>query len=91
VSAVQAAHYGAFVCRATNSMGSARAALQLVRRSRPESPSDLKSLATGPNSIQMAWTENFNGGMNNTLFKVQRHYDDGHRLVLCHYNLTGKF
>ena len=71
MSRVEASHYGEFVCRATNNMGAARTIVNLVRKGKPESPTELESLDTGSNSIMMSWMENFNGGMNNTMYKIQ--------------------
>ena len=71
VSNVNPSFYGEFVCKAGNNMGSVQTVVNLVKKGRPESPSNLESTDTGPNSIVMSWVENFNGGLNNTMFKLQ--------------------
>ena len=63
--------YGDYVCKASNTMGAEETIVKLVRKGKPESPSDLMAKETGSNNIILAWTENFNGGMNNTSFKLE--------------------
>ena len=62
--------YGDYICKASNSMGSEETIVQLVKKGKPESPSKLRAIETGSDNIALAWRENFNGGMNNTSFKV---------------------
>ena len=68
---VKSDSYGDYVCKASNSMGTQETIVRLVKKGKPEKPSQLRSKETGSNSIVLAWTENFNGGMNNTSFKVE--------------------
>ena len=63
--------YGDYVCEASNSMGATTTVVQLVRKGKPERPSELRAAETAANSVLLAWTENFNGGMNNTSFQLQ--------------------
>ena len=67
---VKSDSYGDYVCKASNSMGSKRTIVRLVKKGKPESPTQLRPQETGSNYIVFTWTENFNGGMNNTSFKV---------------------
>ena len=71
VGNVNPSFYGEFVCKATNNMGSVKTVVNLVKKGKPESPTHLVSMDTGPNSILLSWVENFNGGLNNTMFKLQ--------------------
>ena len=44
----------------------------LVKRGRPESPTEIRALEAEANHILLAWTENFDGGFpNRTQFRVQ--------------------
>ena len=63
--------YGEYVCRASNSLGSAMAAVSLVRRGAPETPGSPRTLEVTANSLTVTWRENFNGGMNDTLYLLQ--------------------
>ena len=76
---MKADSYGEYVCRASNSMGAGEAVVRLVRRGKPETPSAVRATETGPNSVVLAWTENFNGGMNNTSFRLQWEEQGGGR------------
>ena len=67
---VKSDSYGDYVCKASNSMGSKRTIVKLVKKGKPESPTQLRPKETGSNNIVFTWTKNFNGGMNNTSFKV---------------------
>jgi len=68
---VKSDSYGEYVCKATNNMGVGETIVKLVKKGKPESPSKLQAMETGANNIVVTWTENFNGGMNNTSFKLQ--------------------
>ena len=68
---VKSDSYGDYVCKASNTMGSEDTIVTLVKKGKPESPSELRAKETGANNIILAWTENFNGGMNNTSFKLE--------------------
>ena len=63
--------YGDYVCKASNSMGAGQTIVKLVKKGKPENPSQLRPKKTGSNNIMLTWTENFNGGMNNTSFKLE--------------------
>ena len=62
--------YGDYVCKASNTMGSEETIVKLVKKGKPESPSQLRAIETGSDNIALTWVENFNGGMNNTSFKI---------------------
>ena len=62
--------YGDYICKASNSMGSEETIVKLVKKGKPESPSQLRAIETSSDNIGLTWVENFNGGMNNTSFKV---------------------
>ena len=68
---VKSDSYGDYVCKASNSMGTEKTIVKLVKKGKPESPSQLRAKETGSNSILLTWRENFNGGMNNTSFKLE--------------------
>ena len=72
VRGVEEAAFGDYLCSASNVMGAATARLSLVKRGRPESPTEIRALEAEANHILLAWTENFDGGFpNRTQFRVQ--------------------
>jgi hypothetical protein len=72
VRSVEEAAFGDYLCSAGNAMGSTTARLSLVKRGRPESPTEVRALEAEANHIVLAWTENFDGGFpNRTQFRVQ--------------------
>ena len=52
-----------FVCEATNELVADRLTLQLVAMSRPEKPRDVRLTATSFQSLSVAWTAGFDGGV----------------------------
>ncbi|KAK8404516.1 hypothetical protein O3P69_007633 [Scylla paramamosain] len=55
--------YGFFECLAHNTLGSSRTAIHLDITSRPDTPLDLKVLNFTHNSVELAWTPSFDGGL----------------------------
>jgi echinoid protein len=72
VRGVEEAAFGDYLCAASNAMGAATARLSLVKRGRPESPTEVRALEAEANHIILTWMENFDGGFpNRTQFRIQ--------------------
>ena len=52
-----------YECNAFNELGSSRIQIELVHLSRPDSPTELRSLAIGYSSVSVSWSPGFDGGL----------------------------
>lgn len=54
--------YGTYVCTVKNKLGESKIPYELVIKSKPNSPTDLKIVNVTQNSITLSWTLEFDGG-----------------------------
>ena len=71
IKSVKQNSYGDYTCKARNSLGVGFNTVKLVKKSKPESPSDLRALTTEANTLSLTWKENFDGGLKNITFRIQ--------------------
>lgn len=71
VRGVTEADYGSYTCKGVNTMGDHKTIIALQKKSRPESPTNLRIINLGTEFIELAWDESFNGGFPETIFYVQ--------------------
>lgn len=62
--------FGEYTCKGKNKMGATKTTLKLVPKGKPDSPTRLVTKDIGANHMVITWTENFNGGLNDTSFKL---------------------
>lgn len=84
-----AANYGDFVCRARNSLGSSVHTIKLVRKSKPDTPTDVLAVKAMSDFVMLRWKENFHGGIPNVTFKVQYRPQGTHKLVSTNTQQSG--
>ena len=82
IASVKSSHYGEFSCRASNSMGDSVHTVKLVKKSKPDPPSEVSSIRATSDSILVKWRENFDGGLRNVTFKLQYRPQGEKMLVL---------
>lgn len=77
---IRASDYGDYTCRAWNSVANddKKTNIKLVEKSPPEEPKQLEVVEILSDSVNLRWTEGFNGGFANTEFIVS-YSGDGHR------------
>ena len=51
-------------------MGARRTIIKLQPKGRPEPPTNVRAVYKGPNTISLAWDEEFNGGFDETTYNV---------------------
>lgn len=66
VDKVETNDYGSYECRATNEQGTSRENIRLDVTSKPEAPLSLNVLNTTHDSVSLAWTPGFDGGLKTT-------------------------
>ena len=71
ITSVKSSHYGEFKCHVSNSMGDSVHTVKLVKKSKPDAPSEVSSIRATSDSILVKWKENFTGGLRNVTFKLQ--------------------
>ena len=71
IASVKRSHYGQFLCQASNSLGHVVHVVSLVKKSKPDTPTDLSPVSAKSDNLLVKWTENFNGGLSNVTFKLQ--------------------
>lgn len=84
VDKVESNDYGLYECRATNEIGTSRENIRLDVTSKPDAPLSLNVLNTTHDSVSLAWTPGFDGGLKTTYQLRYReanaasyHYYDG--------------
>lgn len=66
VDKVETNDYGLYECKAENELGSARENIRLDVTSKPDAPLSLNVLNTTHDSVSLAWTPGFDGGLKTT-------------------------
>lgn len=66
VDKVDSTDYGLYECRATNELGTSRENIRLDVTSKPDAPLSLSVLNTTHDSVSLAWTPGFDGGLKTT-------------------------
>lgn len=66
VDKVDSNDYGLYECRATNELGTSRENIRLDVTSKPDAPLSLSILNTTHDSVSLAWTPGFDGGLKTT-------------------------
>lgn len=62
--------YGEYTCSAANIIDSAKTHIRLVPRGPPEIPTNLHAVNITDNSVELQWTNGFNGGYEDTIYLV---------------------
>lgn len=69
---VRTEDYGDYLCRSWNTVGDddEKTILMLVKKSAPDSPTNVEALEVSSDSVTLRWKESFNGGYLNTEFVI---------------------
>ena len=57
-------------------------AVSLVKKSKPDTPTDLSPITAMSDNLLVKWTENFNGGLSNVTFKLQYRPQGKYRIYI---------
>jgi nephron len=74
VDRVEMGDYGIYECRATNELGTSRENIRMDITSKPDAPISLNVINTTHDSVSLAWTPGFDGGLKTT---YQLRYREG--------------
>ena len=93
ISSIKQNSYGEYSCSASNNLGTTLHIVRLVKKSRPDQPTAVRSSGTESNSISVSWNEHFHGGLTNVTFRLQyrpqgetRSSTAGTTILLCSRN-----
>ncbi|XP_029433046.1 nephrin isoform X2 [Rhinatrema bivittatum] len=75
VNVSAALDYALFTCTATNPLGVDSFDIQLLSTSRPDPPTELKVVSFTHNSVTLAWSAGFDGGLEQK-FRVRYHWKE---------------
>ncbi len=71
INRVSKSSYGDYICKARNNMGDKRTIIKLQPKSKPERPSNVRSIYTGFDMMTLEWDGGFNGGFDDTRYHIE--------------------